>query len=61
MLATHRHESILGGSRVERMLSSTAEKGQKMQRVERCLLRSLLIGVLLGQAIADRHTDKRIL
>lgn len=25
MLATHRHESILGGSRVERMLSHAAE------------------------------------
>lgn len=26
MLATHRHEAILGGSRVERMLSNAAEK-----------------------------------
>ncbi len=26
MLATHRHESILGGSRVEQMLSNAAER-----------------------------------
>lgn len=47
MLATHRHEAILGGSRVERMLSNAAEQ------------RAVLSEPELAQSTALRQPDAR--